>query len=502
MLRPRPPRFSSLPKLGYNQPLMNSAPRRRSPGPGGERPRRAWTVALALALLLGPGRGAWAEEGAPRRLTLDEALELARERNWDRRIRQTDVAGAEAAVRSAWSAYKPRVSWQGSFVHYDEANEYVDASGNTYVIQAQNSLAMSGVLSQPIVNARAVPTIKNAYEALRHTCQQNEVADGLLRWSVSRAFYNAALADQELEVAREAAQSSAERLKLAEGRFGGGLTNRATLLRARIDGEKYVKLAEQAAVRAAQARVTLGLLIGLQGPFEVVPPALDPASGGQLTGESAVERLTRQALDGRIDLQNARLALEMARRAKLATWLGFVPTLGFSFVVSGTESPGFDDDPASWYLGLTLDVPLYDAGARYARLKQDEAKIRAARLALGKLKAVIAAELRLATLEIRGQRRQLASARRQRQNARQNHDEQQKLFASGLASGLEMADAQQILVEARAAEVRAAYALALERLRLELLRRFPVGALSGSSTTTSSSTTSSAGSTGSSNNAL
>lgn len=117
-------------------------------------------------------------------------------------------------------------------------------------------------------------------------------------------------------------------------------------------------------------------------------------------------------------------------------------------------------------MAVTLAWPLFDGGLRRADRAERNAVVRGEELRLEAALRDVERQLRSAGVQLSTEQASLREASAATRAARKNADETSALYREGLASALELADANQRLFEAEVAEVTARYRMALAYLAL------------------------------------
>lgn len=281
--------------------------------------------------------------------------------------------------------------------------------------------------------------------------------------SVTLAFYEVLRARKGIEIA----DSNVERLKkyrdAAIVRLRVGEVTRTTLLRA--EGELSGALSEQIRTRNAYelARAQLVRVAGIAPDFELreLPPR-DP-------GEVKLADLQKQALETRSEMKSLELQKEIAEKNVKYVQGLFWPNLAVSAVYTAADqdpkSPSFNQE--SMFGGLTLTYPFFEGGLRRAEVSQARSQLRQAELLLRDTAKTVNVEVENAYLELITQRGILKSLQDQLAFATENFNAVTRQFEFGLASSLDVIDANNLLVTAQRQMANADYGYQLAIFRLK-----------------------------------
>jgi outer membrane protein TolC len=332
---------------------------------------------------------------------------------------------------------------------------------STMTIQKQDSFGLVATISQPIFLAQSISTIKNAYNSYDLAQINTENAEEYLLHSVEVAYYGALATRKFLEIAKQAVAIREEHQKVARAKFEVGETAKITVLRAEIDvnqSEQDVKRAENSLALAKEA---IRLLIGHYEDFSLVPP--EPPKRPAET----IEEYIQKAMTQRRDLTSAKLELSIAEQLKNDAWYRFLPQLVATGMYRLSDVKGFTDRYDQWQVGVTLSIPIYDGGLRYAYLKEAKSKIREATIKIEETQQAIASEIRQLWLKMEMAEANLIKARRSVELAKEQVELAMASFEAGTSTNLEVLDANSIQFISEVSETQEELNLHLAILKLD-----------------------------------
>jgi outer membrane protein TolC len=419
-------------------------------------------------------------------LPLDEAKALAKKNSPTLQIAKENLYQAELIIDKAWVMVKPQINAAGTYTHYntemslmfpdftsigfdeetcgpgwDPAELFCFTRFEERVIQKQDSFGLVATISQPIFLAQSISTIKNAYNSYDLAQINTENAEEYLLHSVEVAYYGALATRKFLEIAKQAVAIREEHLKVARAKFEVGETAKITVLRAEIDvnqSEQDVKRAEHSLALAKEA---IRLLIGHYQDFSLVTPA--PPRRPAETLEAYIQKAMAQ----RRDLTSAKLELSIAEQLKNDAWYRFLPQLVATGMYRLSDVKGFTDRYDQWQVGVTLSVPIYDGGLRYAYLKEAKSKIREATIKIEETQQAIASEIRQLWLKMEMAEANLIKARRSVELAKEQVELAMASFEAGTSTNLEVLDANSIQFISEVGETQEELNLHLSILKLD-----------------------------------
>ena len=410
---------------------------------------RALLHSLLLAAWLAASLPARAE-----RLSLDQAYRLAIRHNPNIAMLRERVAQAEAARHRAWSALKPSASFQGSYTHNDQ-EIVIDFSGmfpagitppsgfpSRSVYQLQDQFAFTVGASLPIFRGPAYPRLSAARTGievarLREVRSQQEF---LLR--VAQAYYQVVSREDAVKALETKLGVDRKHLTVARTRLEVGQAPRSEVLRADLVAtqDEQTLLAQRNGVEAA--RRALAILIGVPDRPQVERPA-EPAAPSLSESE-----MVATAQTARLDLKAADLSIRVARKSVEAVWMSFLPSLDLSWAYRWTEAQGFATNQGMWNLMASLNVPIYDAGLRYADLRDARSRLIEAREQQRALNLDIETEVVRLRSDLASAVAGVVSARKAVTLAHTTLEDMEASFQVGAATQLDVLDASQRLLDA------------------------------------------------------
>ena len=506
-------------------------------------------LALATSVLSTPALAQAPEPRAVRRLTLDEALDLAVGTSEQVAIARAGAELARAGEQRARSEFLPQVNGSAS---YDRtlASEFEGLFGGTD----------SGTSCQPLlVNpgaslAERVAELERAYDcppadgffdggdsdlpfgqantwrfnlqvsqALfaggRITAQkqqaiaQRESADlgvtaaqARAMLDVAQAFLDAALSDRLLAIAQLSFDQADRAYRQTRAQREAGRQSEFDLLSAQVERDTLQPevVARQAARRLAYLRLKQLLEIPLDTELladvevvddNLVPPArLAAAIADAETGNVPAVSAALDQVRNEVRVREADVTIARSQRLPSIFLQSSYGLVNYSGV------PAFDEYRDNWTVGATLAIPIFTGG----RTRADE---RIARAGVEQARQQLRLANEVASLDRESAREQLLSARaawdatagtvRQAERA---YEIAELRYREGLSTQLELSDARLLLEQAQLNRASAGRALQLARIRAALLPDLPLGTASsaqaasaGAGQTSQTRTTSSAG---------
>lgn len=393
--------------------------------------------------------------------TLEDFYRFALDNAEKIKISQEDLNIAELGKDKAVSALIPRLSVFGAFTKYSASRE----SSSGTVLQPDTSVSWGLKVDRSLsLSGRELTGLKISKENIGKSMHELLAVKEAYLLNVAAAYYETVRAKKAVEIAR----INVERLKkyrdAAQLRLNVGEATRTVLLRAQAE----LSGAQSELVRAENNLTFVMALLarvgGIRGGFIVNETEVAPAEAVE-----PLERLKETALAERAELKAAEIQKKIAQDYVRFTAGAYWPAVTFEGVYLRRQ-----EDPASAFLnkesiygGLKLEFPFYEGGLRKAEVNEAEAKARQAELFALDLKQNIEIEVTDAYLTLRTQKGILKFLEDQFTFARDNYTAVSRQFEYGIASSIDVIDANTLLVtaETQLADALVNYQLSIQRLK-------------------------------------
>lgn len=392
--------------------------------------------------------------------SLDEALRTALRNSEKIRLSEENVVIAETTREKAWAVLIPKFTAYGGQTWYSGRKTNATGTliqpdeGSSWGVRVDQAFSLSGrELTALSISRDNIDKSRMDLDAVR-----NEI---LLQ--AAYAYFDVLKAGKSLEIADANLARLAKYRHLAERRLRLGEVTKTALLRAEgeLSGARADRIRAENGLNLTKA--VMARVLGVQGPVGV-------REGIGESGEvPPVDQLLQKALIQRPEL----LALEIQKAAAdKQIWYargGYWPTVGLSGVYQkndqAPETASLNKESA--YASVSLNFPFFEGGLRLAEVKEAMARSRQAGLAIEDLKKTLGVEVEGARLELVTQQGVLKFQQDQAAFARDNYQAVSRQFEFGLASSLDIIDANTLLVtsEQKLAEASINYQVSWLRMK-------------------------------------
>ncbi len=400
----------------------------------------------------------------PERVTFDDAVRRALDRNPSVVIAAADILRAEGLLKQARAVVLPGVEVTGTNTTLDNSR---GLAGQTFTSQNTFNAAIS--LSMPL--------FAPAQWARRVQAEDNRrVAEGgvedvkrQIGVATAQAYLLVIAAHRVVESQVRARDTAQAFYDYAAQRLQAGAGSRLTALQAQQTLSTDQVLVETFELALFRAQEALGVLVTSDRPLDAIE---EPAF--EIPEESGTLAAADQEIQQRADIKFINLQIFAAKRVVDDSWKDWMP------IVNGVFQPAFQEpgsvvSPArSWTALVQFQIPVFDAGERRGVKMVREAALRQSEAALGGQVRQAKSEIRLAYEAVRRSARALESARAASQQSAEVLNITTFSFRAGAMTNIEVIDAQR---RARDSDTAVAVAEdAVRQARLDLLTalgRFP-----------------------------
>ncbi len=420
------------------------------------------------------------------RLTLEQCVSLALERNSQvlnsqRRLKiaQTNVVTTRAAIMPRLStSVNSGVFEQGPRTTLFDVPVGRDPETGTVIYEQQeivqqavqrNFNSLNFTLSQTIYdfgktysNLKQVRATKEATEYTYESTQQNIILQ------VYQGYYQLLQNIQLLEVAEEAVKQSEEQLKRTKSMYEIGAAALADVYRAQttLGNDRITLLNQKTAVQ--NARYALNVILGREAdaPLEIVD--VDDAQPAQYSLESVLE----QAFANNPDLRRFKAEMAAASHGLKAAKATFLPSVAASVSYSRSNDDinkvysGYDKNYSINY-GISLSFNLFNGFADAANVERRSTEYRIAQESYNERRRQIRQEVLQALDNLKTAQEIAAINNENLISAQEDLRLAQERYRVGAGTLLDVITAQVNLTRARSTLVRAKYDIKIFEAQLK-----------------------------------
>jgi len=343
-------------------------------------------IAGMLLLIVCVPRLALSQEiTVPSPLALQQAVNIALERNPERKAALADTKAASADVQQARSSLLPHVSFSETatdgtdpvyvFGSKLRQQRFTNADFGLSVLNTPGpydnfSTRFGGTwnLFDSFSSWRAISRAERLNEARGHQLDRTE--QEIIFRAVS-SYYDVLLAKKQLEVAEQAMKTAQAILDRSQDRFESGVAVQSDFLSAQVRMSTRKQELIRAQDNLALARAQLSIAIGSSAEKEF--DASDTLAERTLPAKS-LEDAEKQALEMRPDLKRIRSEEAAQVQSVAIAKSSFGPRVN-AFGGWEMDNPTFVGGGGgnSWLAGLEVQIDLFEGGAKWAELSHERA---------------------------------------------------------------------------------------------------------------------------------
>lgn len=418
---------------------------------------------------------------SPVKLSLDEAQQLAVEYSYEMRTARADLQIAERQIWETTAAGLPQVSASLGYNYFlDIPTSLIPAEffggepGEFAEIQfgTQHNMTATASVEQLIFDGQYIVGLRAA-RIYRDLAEQSLYKSTLeVNKTVKETYYLALLAAENLHITRQNLQVMEKWLWETERMLEAGVTDPINVDQLQLS---VSKIRNGISTLERQKLLTMNLLkyqmgLDLQTQIELTD-GFDTLFERALTKMAVNESLDKeQHIDYRLAGSRAAMSLMVLRREQSS----YLPNLSASFIrqeMAMRDGFNFFDSSKSWfpatYFAVNLNIPIFSSGMRSSQVQQARLELEKSRIAKEQISKALELEMQeaLATLD---------TAREQYLNEKGNLELADRIlkrtnimFREGMASSLELTQANDQLLTSQANYLNAMFEVLNAQNQLE-----------------------------------
>jgi len=434
--------------------------------------RRTWGIATLTALWMICLSAAAEPPPLPPelRLSLHDAIQAAVDNNVNVRLLKERIAAAQSAADSSRGALLPNLAG-----YMNGRNQTVNLAAFGLPADRLGGLGLTRSVTDPfdVYDARAtlvqnlfslslIQRWRAAKTGINVAQLEAEVAKRDVMATVGLLYVEALRGDEAVKARRADIDLSQQLLKLAQDRKVAGVATGLDVTREEVQLENNRQRLLMAQNEQESARLNLIRALGIS--FDVRLVLTDELKFVDVTSQSAdvalsVARENRTELKAQAQREKlASLSLSSITSERLPSlalngdygWIGLKP----------------DEALATRSVGLMLSVPIFDGGQREGRISETRSRVRQESIRMKDVSDQVTLEVRNALLTLESSTQQVAVAQKGLDLSLKELQFARDRFAAGLATNIEVTNAQTSVARARDNLIEALFRLNASRINL------------------------------------
>ena len=416
--------------------------------------------------------------GQTRKLSLQEALSLSLANNRDIKVSSFDVDRSQQQVIVAKSQQQPVVGLGGQLLHYFQSPAFFgfgnSTSSNDKIpygrFGGKDQVAATLFVTQPVYNAGIQPGIQQAKLQERKSRLQVTNKEINTAAAVKQTYIQLLVLHERIRLQNESLARNEKALKDAKSLLAQGRALRVDTLRAYTSVENLKPDILKLTYAIGVGKQQLKTLIGIDSLQEIelsdslrLPAAAPVLAEEEVYNEAKQHRADLKALDMEQQIAEQQIKLAAANMKP-------VVSLNAQYLLQ-TQTSNFNyfnaNYPSTPFVGAQVTVPIFNGNSNKAKVKQ--AKIEKDQSVVRSKNAYeeLRAEVKQVVADVSETAARIQTSANVKETALLSYDITQYRYAKGVASRLELTDAELALTTAQSNYLEAVYDYLSARIALE-----------------------------------
>lgn len=408
-----------------------------------------------------------ARQAVPLKLGLEQACMLALTNNPGIRSVREQLIQQSGTLTEARSSRYPHLTASGAYQSFD--SDRLQSFGEDSSVESSR---WNGAVEASVTvfsGGRNRHYVKGEEARLRAIGSTVEATEDDLLLAVHRAYYNAWLADQRVNVQKEAVSVFEEQLQITKNMFDAGVGEKYDVTQAQV----ALANARPPLIRAQNDRRRsidrLQEIVGLPYPDGVDASgiALEPLPEVEGSDVELAAAITA-AMKDRPELEGAAQNIETAQRNLIVVKREQAPLIDL-FANYGIESDMFGGDSSleGWSTGVRMNWSLFDGGLRRGKVRTARSMTRQAELQVSGLELSIKGEVRQAFYDQQEAAAILVTSKKVIEQARESLQLARNRYKADRGTQLEVLESQLQLTRALLEQSTAHHDMALASVQMK-----------------------------------
>ena len=287
--------------------------------------------------------------------------------------------------------------------------------------------------------------------------------------SVTTNFYDVYQKQKELSISREEFSNQKQNYEIIKNKVDAGLVAREELFQAEVNLATSESTVYSQEINYENAKDNFKLLLGISLDEDIaVLPNTDVNSITVNTNDAV-----KYGLDQRMELRQKQITLErdlfaIVRAKADNEFKGNLSARVGLDALGGKINNMYDNPTDNEQVGVTLTIPIFDWGARKARVKSSQLAMDSDQIDLNEQKKDITINIRQICRNLPTLINQIEIKRKSIKNAELTYDINLEKYRTGSLTGIELQQYQKQLTDAKQAYTNAIISYKLELLNLKI----------------------------------
>lgn len=415
-------------------------------------------------------------------LSLDSAIHQALTQNRNILIQDLETERSKQIIRESKSYLLPAVSINGSYYRYFDKpvvfmpGSVVGEQGEPVVdiaVGGKNAFNSFVAVSQPLISESVRHKVKSSI--LQHEASEvnglelkNEIAK-----SVSSLYLSILVLQEQLKLERQSLTRNKKALEDSKALLRTGRALKTDTLANHIAVQNIIPNISFLQSRIATTKDKLGILVGLKGGLEIELTDSLTANIGSFAMSVSLEEAFHTALTFRPDVKKQMLVIKISHHEKAALKAEKLPSIfavGQYQIQAQADNKKLSDYnfPRTSFLGLQASWNVFSGLKNDSRTKQGKLKYQQEELRLDELKENVKVEISTQQAEYKNAVEKWKINQKNVKAAQENYNIINDRYRQGLASRLELTDAELALSQSKINKLQSLYQVNMARIDLRV----------------------------------
>ena len=352
-------------------------------------------------------------------LTLEKALDMARENNAHNKMADEDVKIVRSQYRQTNALFLPQISVEETAISTNNPLNVFGSLLKQEVVTAADfnpaklnnpdrteNYTTSINVRQPLLNPSGIMKRQAVKKQLDATRMQKKRTKEYVDLQVKKTWYQFILMQRKTGIIDTALNAAQANMKQARDFFKQGMMNKADLLAAKVRTQQLQSDRSKAQNDLENVQRQLAYLLGVSEGTQIMPDEnlkMPQVSLGQM----GLEPLIRN----RSDMRAMEYQIAASRKKLTSEKLNFLPSVNLFGTYEWNDAALLGTNANSYMIGATLQWDLFKGFKNVGSIQQSQAQ-------LSKVRLQYQDHLRQNRVELQSERRSLQTAREQVQIAR------------------------------------------------------------------------------------
>ncbi len=400
------------------------------------------------------------------KMNLDQAIEMAMSESRTIKIAEKEIERVDYSKSAAWYGLMPTLSASGQAMKYAMPAKVVQF-GSLMNSPADYNVSLSLDLSLPLIVPALWQSIKMTELDMRLALESARASKLTLRNEVSKAFYNALLAQDSYQTLQDGYEVAKQNYENAKKRFEVGAAAEFDLVSSEVQMRNLTPNLLQMENGVKQSKMYLKVLIGLAANInlEVEGNLTDFENELKLFSQNQEVALAENTDLIQMELQKQKLtkALQIQRSQRIPTLVGFgkygytgsdMNAVTMKMEMGGQEIPVNMPSSHEFYfdgliLGVQLNVPIFSGMTNVVKEKQLKIQSQQLDMQYEYLESNLNVQAVAALDDMQKSIEQVESNKDNIRLAQKGYDISLKRYETGMGTMLEVQNASNQLMQAK-----------------------------------------------------